>query len=622
MKRLFVRALIFAGFAAVATSALGATGRTAGSGSISPSGAATYTIPLWTPPGIRGLSPQVALVYSSRAGDGLAGVGFTVSYGQSVIARCDKSIVQDGTAGAANMSATDKFCLDGNRLRLTGGTYGAANSTYQTEVETFSKIIAIGTAGAGPQSFEVWGKNGLVYEYGNTTDSRIESKLTAGGQTTTVRAWAINKIRDRTGNTITYQYYDDTTNGSFRPNVINWANNVNAGIADYYRVVFVYETPDRPDPIYSYVFGDATGIEGTVNEFKRLDKIDVQRRTTSSWTVIRRYELTWDPAGGVSGRSRLQSITECGVPNGTDCLTPTTFTWQNGTIGVQSSATSSGQTIPTGVTPFVMDINGDGRDDVVWSSSATSGSGTWRYMLANSSGGYDAAVNTTITNTNHALALPIQWNGDDKWDVLVPYSGNNWHVLVATGSGFAAPSNVGIASTGSSYWVADIDADGRGDLIRATNVGSYGKVYVRLRSGSGFAAETLAIDFATWGGAELQFTVWGSNPLGKIEQNFASSHHHPDFNGDGREDFILSVNRFNSELGTNTRMLYIVLGSGSTVITGDSFGNLTSLYDWRYGDFNGDGKTDIGYGNGAGSFYYLITNEPQPTLRADTAWAE
>jgi len=608
MTLVFVRAMFLVGSVAIGTtSALAATGRTPGTASVSPTGAATYTIPFWTPPGIRGLAPSMSLVYSSRSGDGLAGAGFNVAYGQSVIARCNKSIVQDGVGGAPTMSATDKFCLDGNRLRLTSGTYGAANSTYQTEVETFSKVIALGNAGAGPQSFEVWGKNGLVYEYGNTTDSRIESTATGGGQTTTVRAWALNRIRDRTGNAIIYQYYDDTTNGSFRPYIISWAGNTIAGIADYYRVVFVYETPDRPDPVYAYMFGDATGIEGYVNEFKRLDKIDVQRRTTSSWTVIRRYDLTWDPGGGLSGRSRLQSLTECGVPNGTDCLSPTTFVWQNGTIGVQSSAASSGQVIPTGVTPFVMDINGDGRDDVVWSSSATSGSGTWRYMLANSSGGYGTAVNTTITNTNHAEALPIEWNGDDKWDLLIPYSGNKWHVLVANGSGFAAPSDTTVSSTGGDFWVADIDADGRGDLIRATNVGGFGKVYTRLRSGSNFAAETLRIDMATWGGGVFQYTVWGNNPLGMIEHNMASSHKHPDFNGDGREDLILSVERLNTELGSKTKILYILLGASGSLSTGDSFTGLTSIYDWRYGDFNGDGKTDIGYGNGAGSFFYAFS---------------
>jgi len=297
MKRRFI-CVIACAAALSAAAALAAPGRTPGSGSVSPNGAASYSIPLWTPPGIRGLAPSLALVYSSRAGDGLAGVGFNVVFGQSTITRCDQTIAQDGATQGATLASTDKFCLDGNRLRLTSGTYGAAGSTYQTEIETFSKITANGTSGTGPQWFEVRARNGLIYEYGNTSDSRIEPTLDAGGQSATVRAWTINKVRDRTGNSIKFKYVEDTTNGSFRPDEITWAGNSNTALADAYRIKFVYETPDRPDPIYAYMFGNASGIDGKINEFKRLDRIDIYRETPSS-TLIRRYELTFDAGGGI-----------------------------------------------------------------------------------------------------------------------------------------------------------------------------------------------------------------------------------------------------------------------------------------------------------------------------------
>src|SRR5258708_37045986 len=45
-----------------------AVGRTAGSFAVSPTGAATYSIPLWKPPGIAGLSPSLSLSYSSSQG--------------------------------------------------------------------------------------------------------------------------------------------------------------------------------------------------------------------------------------------------------------------------------------------------------------------------------------------------------------------------------------------------------------------------------------------------------------------------------------------------------------------------------------------------------------------------
>ncbi|MGH8241770.1 MAG: FG-GAP-like repeat-containing protein [Steroidobacteraceae bacterium] len=253
----------------------------------------------------------------------------------------------------------------------------------------------------------------------------------------------------------------------------------------------------------------------------------------------------------------------------------------------------------------MIDISGDGRDDVVWSSSATSGSGTWRLMTANSTGGYNAMVDTGISNTNHTLALPIQWNGDDKWDIFVPYSGNTWHVLVANGSGFNSPLSTGIASNAGSYWVADIDGNGQGDLIRATNIGGFGKVYVRLRSGSGFAAEILAIDMETWICCTYKHSIWGTKPFGQVDYNFASSHRHPDFDGDSREDFTLTLNQQHTGSGVNHQYVEMVFGLGNGLMTGDAI-STGSTFEWRYGDLNGDGKTDVGFVKN-GNFYYAFS---------------
>lgn len=88
---------------------------TPGSFAVSPSGAATYTIPIQVPPGTAGMQPSLALTYNSQAGNGLSWMGWSL-LGLSAIHRCPATIDQDGFAGSLNYDANDRFCLDGERL--------------------------------------------------------------------------------------------------------------------------------------------------------------------------------------------------------------------------------------------------------------------------------------------------------------------------------------------------------------------------------------------------------------------------------------------------------------------------------------------------------------------------
>ncbi len=298
IRRRILEAMALCLCASLPLTAFGAVGRTAGGFDVSPMGTANYTIPLTLPPGTNGLTPSLSLRYSHGQGNGLLGVGWSIS-GLSAISRCKKTIAQDGAAGAATLAVSDGYCLDGNRLRLTGGTYGTASSTYQTEIETFTRVTALGTAGNGPASWEARGKDGLIYEYGNSVDSRIETV-----NSSTARLWAISRIRDRSGNSIDFVYTEETVNGSFRPSEILYTANAAQGIAATTKVAFKYETITRPDPRYGYRFGNyASSIEGAINEFKRLDKIEVVHISTSA--VVRSYDLTYEAGGGAGARSRL-----------------------------------------------------------------------------------------------------------------------------------------------------------------------------------------------------------------------------------------------------------------------------------------------------------------------------
>lgn len=89
-------------------------GRLAGQAGVS-GGAASYSIPIAVPPGRRGMQPELALTYSSRAGNGVAGMGWSLS-GLSSVERCPSTLEQDGTIRPVGLDAGDKLCLDGQRL--------------------------------------------------------------------------------------------------------------------------------------------------------------------------------------------------------------------------------------------------------------------------------------------------------------------------------------------------------------------------------------------------------------------------------------------------------------------------------------------------------------------------
>lgn len=570
---------ILAGLAAALAPVVhAAVGRTVGAASVSQAGEANYGISIWAPPGTAGMTPKLSLSYGHRSGGSLSGQGWGVG-GLSAITRCGKTWAQDGQARAVKLDAQDRFCLNGNQLKLVSGTYGSAASVYATELETFARITAFGVAGSGPAYFSVETKDGLVTEYGNTSDSRIESIGSS-----TARAWLVNKTRDRSGNYVAYNYTEDTTLGSYRINNVQYTGNSALGVTPTYQISFTYETQPANEVEVAYL------ANSLIKDVTRMTRVDV----TYNAALVHRYNLAYEANLSSASRSRLASITECAGSAGTDCFAPTTFTYQNGTNGY-ATQTGTGVSAPNGANVYAMDVNGDGRTDLVFTSSGSPGTGTWKIAFSNGSG-YNAPINTGIADTGYYSAVPIDYNADGLIDLMVPYSGGTWWVLQGTTSGFASPINTGIAAQGSAGVRAiDVNGDGLDDVIYCDGT----SISYRPR-----------VLGATFGAPQTLIAANGTSMTLMYDSSAYQYGHNPDFDGDGRDDF--SYTSWWYDFGTDTFTIVHtshLTGPNTDILLGDADFFPTYL------DLNGDGLTDMAADFGGGAIYYRFS-----TGSSMTAW--
>jgi RHS repeat-associated protein len=538
-------------------------GRTAGQFAVSPMGAATYQIPLWSPPGARGIEPHLALVYTSGSPDGMMGPGWNLA-GLSAITRCNKTYADNnGSPGAVLLIAADNFCLDGNRMRVTSGTYGAANSVYQTLVANFSRITAYGTAGNGPSYFYVEGKDGLIYEYGNTADSKAYAN--AG---TTPYAWMLNKVRDRQGNNLKVVY--STTSGAVQPSSISYTQTPATGTLYPVTINFTYQ--NRVTNLSKFVAG------GSISETKVLSKINV---TLLGVTSVRQYNFTYETAP-TTQRDRLASIQECAGSSGTECLKATTVAYQNGAAGIVAPTTLSGSGATTANTLRPADIDGDGRDDLVFVASGT----VWVQFATSS--GFGAPINTGAASASFV----DDFQGSGRSCILSPNAGTLWSYCWNSSSGTFAAATTGAPTTYTMCQSADYYGRGRADVIcMGAPTGSPQPTYVPIllyANTSSGSTVSLAGTPDVIGSISYNINVYQTYSLYGSSSFVNTPVRRMDFNGDGAEDLLLYHYIVDPYSGLSYTYVYS-LGIGSTtVLTGTFAQGAFTPVRW-----NDDACTDI-----------------------------
>ena len=192
-----------------------------------------------------------------------------------------------------------------------------------------------------------------------------------------------------------------------------------------------------------------------------IDRFPLQQ---SRWRVLARQNRIWRqyryPKLRYQGdRKRLNSITEC-AEVGSDCYRPVTFKWQvdrtyQSAIGVTADASNIERD-----TANVIDLNGDGRTDLV----AQINDNWYLFISDGKQLNQTYFYNTTSDDNSMQFA---DFNGDGLTDLLSKDSAGYWAVRFSQGSHL---SNTGTRvndrrDSAGKVRVMDIDQDGRAEIL-------------------------------------------------------------------------------------------------------------------------------------------------------------
>ena len=587
-------------------------GTTAGQPGVSPSGAATYSIPLSLPPGTMGVVPQLSVNYNSQGGNGLLGRGWNLG-GLSSIVATGKTRYYDNEATI--ISSTDTACRvlwDGQRL-LALNNAGLEADSFRTEMVSNVKITTAGSDNT--MWFTVKTPDGLTMEYGNTLDSR----LTLGDNTQW--KWMLNKVFDRNGNTIKYTYIKDESIGEILLDKIEYGgdstNLVNA-------IKFHYTT--RPDISYAYIQNDLV-----LND-QLLDSISVK----SNNSYFGSYAFSFS---SVNGESVLNEAVQYDKEN--NRYNATKMDWEapmfsNHALPIPNSAPVSDEE-----TLFTGDFSGDGIDDLVI-VELDDVADTYKYYL------YEGSSSGLPTNFSESGNLPRSYTSMFWDDLKTMYNGGS--------CGGTASNTFGIKDV-HYVFSGDFDGDGIEELYIKTI--EYDRLipYLADDLNQPFSIYSLALDDAICSFPFLENPTTDSMNMGlgrilNLDESGSEGYsmhsfllgpkpiyekqlfQFPDLEGFGYNPIPEKDSVYYYHPDQDTMLAYIDIPDNTTI----------------WGEFNGDGKADYVYNNtiktyqASNNSYYLghaipgaflgmidlnrdgingyvaLTNEQFDTITLDVAW--
>lgn len=229
---------------------------------------------------------------------------------------------------------------------------------------------------------------------------------------------------------------------------------------------------------------------------------------------------------------------------------------------------------------YFTDVNGDGKADLVRIYHHSSGNAFAQVNPSNGSGYPSQSFNSNIGGWNPDIKdYFADINGDGKADLIRIYQHTTGHayaqVNLSNGAGFPSESangDVGGWNSSLNDYLADVNGDGKSDLIRIYQNGANSFAQINLSNGHGF-------DGASWNSS-----LGGWDPA-VIQDYFV------DVNGDKRADSV-RIYKQGTEAHAQVR-LFDGVGYATDNFNGVIGGwDPTRIRD-GFADVDGDGKADL-----------------------------
>lgn len=435
------------------------------------SGAASYSIPISLPSGTGGMEPDLALNYSSMGGNGLLGVGWSLS-GLSAISRAPRTLPEDNYIAGINFDDAN-FALDGQRLveiepdpPVSGGS-----GEYRTRLESFSRVKRHGGSAHNPDHWTVETKAGLTMTFGSTENPDANSRVMREGDSHVI-TWLLDRIEDTLGNYITFEYHEADFGGtrSHLIKQINYTGNAKQGVNldPYYSVQFLYG--ERNDTSSGYLLGTPFSTTHRLTDILVIHGTD-EITNPAHASVVRRYNLDYgEPTGPHGGYS---------AANGLSLLRGIHLTGSDGTESLALPKTEFSYTEPLATAPS-------------YPTLVTSNLGAWHEPDSTVPPHFESVTFSVDGRAEMVKVFPVKigsnWHTRLKRYSVEPGSsgGHTWQQSFS-GSLLLTGSDASLPTISQEYrpevFFADVTGNGRPEIILTFEADSDGlKRFIRVFS--------------------------------------------------------------------------------------------------------------------------------------------